>query len=60
VRAEQCAAWRLGRREGAERARELRVAEQRDALAEFAELTGEKNYEPDQSFIDKVRSVFRQ
>ncbi len=35
-------------------------AEQRDALAEFAELTGEKNYEPDQSFIDKVRSVFRQ
>lgn len=34
--------------------------EQREALERFAELTGEKNYEPDQSFLDKVRSVFRQ
>lgn len=33
-------------------------AEQREALERFAALTGEKNYEPDQSFLDKVRAVF--
>ncbi len=33
-------------------------AEQREALEQFAELTSEKNYEPDQSFLDKVRAVF--
>jgi molecular chaperone DnaJ len=35
-------------------------AEQRDVLDQFAALTGEENYEPDQSFMDKVRAVFRQ
>ena len=35
-------------------------AEQRELLEQFAELTGEANYEPDQSFLDKVRAVFRQ
>jgi molecular chaperone DnaJ len=34
------------------------TAEQRDVLEQFARLTGEKNYEPDQSFLDKVRAVF--
>lgn len=34
--------------------------EQREALQRFAELTGESAYEPDQSFLDKVRAVFRQ
>ena len=34
------------------------TAEQREALEQFAALTGEKNYEPDQSFLDKVRAVF--
>ena len=34
------------------------TAEQREALEQFAALTGEKNYEPDQSFFDKVRAVF--
>lgn len=33
-------------------------AEQREVLEQFAALTGEKNYEPDQSFLDKVRAVF--
>jgi molecular chaperone DnaJ len=32
--------------------------EQREALEQFAALTGETNYEPDQSFLDKVRAVF--
>jgi molecular chaperone DnaJ len=32
--------------------------EQREVLEKFAALTGEKNYEPDQSFLDKVRAVF--
>ncbi len=32
--------------------------EQRDVLEQFAALTGEKNYEADQSFLDKVRAVF--
>jgi len=32
--------------------------EQREVLEQFAALTGEKNYEPDQSFLDKVRAVF--
>ena len=36
------------------------TAEQRELLEQFAELTGEINYEPDQSFLDKVRAVFRQ
>jgi molecular chaperone DnaJ len=35
-------------------------AEHREILEQFAELTGEANYEPDQSFLDKVRAVFRQ
>ncbi|MCX6364324.1 MAG: molecular chaperone DnaJ [Actinobacteria bacterium] len=35
-------------------------AEQREVLEQFAELTGDANYEPDQSFLDKVRAVFRQ
>ncbi len=35
-------------------------AEQREILEQFAELTGDANYEPDQSFLDKVRAVFRQ
>jgi len=34
--------------------------EQREVLEQFAALTGEANYEPDQSFLDKVRAVFRQ
>ncbi len=29
-------------------------------LEQFAELTTASNYEPDQSFFDKVRAVFRQ
>jgi molecular chaperone DnaJ len=33
--------------------------EQRELLQQFAEHTGDKNYEPDQSFFDKVRGVFR-
>jgi len=32
--------------------------EQREVLEQFAALTGETNYEPDQSFLDKVRAVF--
>ena len=36
------------------------TAEQRDLLEQFAGLTGDANYEPDQSFLDKVRAVFRQ
>jgi molecular chaperone DnaJ len=32
--------------------------EQRDVLEQFAALTGETNYEPDQTFLDKVRAVF--
>ncbi len=35
-------------------------ARQREALEQFAELTGSGNYEADQSFFDKVRAVFRQ
>ena len=35
-------------------------AEQREALEQFAALTSEANYEPDLSFLDKVRAVFRQ
>ena len=35
-------------------------AEQREILERFAELTGDADYEPDQSFFDKVRAVFRQ
>ena len=35
-------------------------AEQREVLEQFAALTSEANYEPDQSFLDKVRAVFRQ
>ncbi len=35
-------------------------AEQREVLERFAALTSEANYEPDQSFLDKVRAVFRQ
>ncbi len=35
-------------------------AEQREVLEQFAELTGDANYEPDRSFLDKVRAVFRQ
>jgi molecular chaperone DnaJ len=34
-------------------------AEQRELLARFAELTAEKDYEPDPSFFDKVRAAFR-
>ena len=34
--------------------------EQRELLEQFAELSGEANYEVDQSFLDKVRAVFRQ
>jgi len=33
--------------------------EQRELLERFAELSGESTYEPDQSFMDKVRAVFR-
>ncbi len=36
------------------------TAEQREVLKRFAALTSEANYEPDQSFLDKVRAVFRQ
>ena len=36
------------------------TGEQRDALEQFATLTADANYEPDQSFLDKVRAVFRQ
>jgi molecular chaperone DnaJ len=36
------------------------TADQRDLLEQFAGLTGDANYEPDQSFLDKVRAVFRQ
>jgi molecular chaperone DnaJ len=32
--------------------------EQREVLEQFAALSGEANYEPDQSFLDKVRAVF--
>jgi len=35
-------------------------AEQREVLEQFAALTSDANYEPDQSFLDKVRAVFRQ
>ena len=35
-------------------------SEQREVLEQFAALTSETNYEPDQSFLDKVRAVFRQ
>jgi len=35
-------------------------AEQHEVLEQFAELTGDANYEPDRSFLDKVRAVFRQ
>ncbi len=35
-------------------------AKQRDLLEQFAELTDGENYEPDQSFFDKVKAVFRQ
>ncbi len=35
-------------------------AEQREVLEQFAALTSAANYEPDQSFLDKVRAVFRQ
>jgi molecular chaperone DnaJ len=35
-------------------------AEQRDLLERFAASAGENNYEADQSFLDKVRAVFRQ
>jgi molecular chaperone DnaJ len=38
--------------------RELSL-EQREVLEQFAALTGEKNYEPDQSFLEKVRAVFK-
>jgi len=36
------------------------TGEQREVLEQFAALTGDANYEPDQSFLDKVRAVFRQ
>jgi len=32
--------------------------EQREVLEQFAALSGETNYEPDPSFLDKVRAVF--
>ena len=34
--------------------------EQREVLEQFATLTADTDYEPDQSFLDKVRAVFRQ
>jgi len=34
--------------------------EQRELLEQFAEQSGESTYEADQSFLDKVRAVFRQ
>ena len=34
--------------------------EQRDLLEQFAELSGDATYQPDQSFFGKVRAVFRQ
>jgi molecular chaperone DnaJ len=34
--------------------------EQRELLDQFAALSGDSTYEPDQSFLDKVRAVFRQ
>ncbi|MFA4966585.1 MAG: molecular chaperone DnaJ [Thermoleophilia bacterium] len=34
--------------------------EQRELLEQLALLTDDRNYEPDQSFLDKVRAVFRQ
>jgi len=34
--------------------------EQRELLEQFAALSGETTYEPDPSFFDKVRAVFRQ
>jgi molecular chaperone DnaJ len=36
------------------------TAEQRELLEQFATLTTDANYEPDQSFFDKVRAAFRQ
>jgi molecular chaperone DnaJ len=36
------------------------TSKQRDVLEQFAELTSDENYEPDPSFFDKVRAVFRQ
>jgi molecular chaperone DnaJ len=33
--------------------------EQREVLEQFAALTADSDYEPDQSFLDKVRAVFR-
>jgi len=34
--------------------------EQREVLGQFAALTADTDYEPDQSFLDKVRAVFHQ
>ncbi len=34
--------------------------EQSELLEQFSALSGEATYEPDQSFLDKVRAVFRQ
>jgi len=34
--------------------------EQREVLEQFAALTADTDYEPDQGFLDKVRAVFRQ
>lgn len=36
------------------------TGEQRELLEQFAELADDKTYEPDQSFLDKVKAVFRQ
>jgi DnaJ-class molecular chaperone len=33
--------------------------EQRVALEEFARLTDEENYRPDEGFFDKLKSAFR-
>jgi len=34
--------------------------EQRDLLQKFEELTTDKNYQPDEGFLDKLRAAFRQ
>jgi molecular chaperone DnaJ len=34
--------------------------EQREVLEQFAALTADTDYEPDQGFLDKVRAVFHQ
>jgi len=34
--------------------------EQREVLQRFEELSSDKNYQPDEGFLDKLRAAFRQ